>query len=58
MREFKTFIAQVEARGAREFSEYSTTEARVERESCQKMELVAGVMRNTKFDRSTLWAMF
>lgn len=41
--EFKMQLADVKARGACDFSEYSTTDAKVERQSCQRMGTTAGV---------------
>jgi hypothetical protein len=56
--EFRTQLADVGVRRAREFSEYSTTEARTDRGSSQRAGSDAGVEQIHKFDRLTSRAVF
>jgi hypothetical protein len=57
-REFKMQLADVEARGPRDFGEYSITDARAERRSCQRTGTGAGVAQTPELDGSSSWPAF
>jgi hypothetical protein len=54
-REFKVPLGEVEARDAREFSEYSITETLAERGSYRRTGIGAGVAQTLKFDGLNSW---